>query len=178
MEQKPIWLIAAVLVFAGMIAWLVSSRDPGGNAITGGTPGAVARPAGSIPITIASSSTKKEWLDQAVASFNAAAKSDAGLQVNAKPVFVEVVLEELEPGKKDHYRSGSMVTDILSGKIKPTIASPAEESWIFKLNKEWQAANSRAIATGQAPGVARTPLVIAMWESRARALDCWPAPKP
>jgi Ca-activated chloride channel family protein len=178
MEQKPIWLIAAVLVFAGMIAWLVSFRDPGGNAITGGTPGAVARPAGSIPITIASSSTKKEWLDQAVASFNAASKTDKDLQLNAKPVFVEVILEELEPGKKDHYRSGSMVTDILSGKIKPTIASPAEESWIFKLNKEWQAANSRAIATGQAPGVARTPLVIAMWESRARALDCWPSPKP
>jgi Ca-activated chloride channel homolog len=178
MERKPIWLIAAALVFAAMIAWLVWSRDPGQNAVTGGTPATVARPAGSIPITIASSSTKKEWLDQAVASFNAASKNDTGLQVNGKPVFVQVILEEIEPGKKDHYRSGSMVSDILSGKIKPTIASPAEESWIFKLNKEWQAANSRAIATGQALGVARTPLVIATWESRARALDCWPAPKP
>ena len=178
MEQKPIWLIAAALVFAGMIAWLVWSREPGGNAITGGTPATIARPAGSIQITIASSSTKKEWLNRAIASFNAAAKTDAGLQVSGKPVFVEVILEELEPGKKDHYRSGSMVTDILSGKIKPTIASPAEESWIFKLNKEWQAVNSRPIATGQAPGLVRTPLVIAMWESRARALDCWPSPKP
>ena len=132
----------------------------------------------SIPITIASSSTKKEWLDQAVESFNAAAKSDAGLQVNGKPVFVEVVLEEIEPGKKDHYRSGSMVTDILTGKIKPTIASPAELSWIMKLNNEWQAANAKPISSGEAPALARTPLVLAMWESRARALDCWPSPKP
>jgi Ca-activated chloride channel family protein len=178
MEQKPIWLIAAALVFFGMIAWLVWSRDPGRNAITGGAPAAVAPPAGSVYVSIASSSTKKEWLDQAVASFNGISKNDSSLQVNGKPIFVEVILEELEPGKKDHYRSGSMVTDILSGKIKPTIASPAEESWIFKLNKEWQAANSKPISTGQAPGLVRTPLVIAMWESRARALDCWPSPKP
>jgi Ca-activated chloride channel family protein len=178
MDQKPIWFIAAVLVFAGMIVWLVWSRDRGGSAVTGGTPAAVAPPAGSIQISIASSSNKKQWLDQAVTTFNAASKNDAGLQVNGKPVFVEVVLEELEPGKKDHYRSGPMVADILSGKIKPTIASPAEESWIFKLNKEWQAANAKPIATGQAPGLLRSPLVIAMWESRARALECWPSPKP
>jgi Ca-activated chloride channel family protein len=178
MEQKPIWFVAAVLVFAGMIAWLVWPRDPGGNAVTGGTPAAIARTAGSIQISIASSSNKKQWLNQAVASFNAASKSDASLQVNAKPVFVEVVLEELEPGKKDHYRSGPMVADILSGKIKPTIASPAEESWIFKLAKEWQAANATAIATAPAAGLLRSPLVIAMWESRARALECWPSPKP
>jgi Ca-activated chloride channel family protein len=177
MEQKPIWLIAAAVIFAGMIAWLAWSRGPGVST-TSGTPAVVARPAGSVYVSIASSSTKKEWLDQAVTSFNAASKTDTSLQVNTKPVFVEVILEELEPGKKDHYRSGSMVSDILAGKIKPVIASPAEESWIFKLNKEWQAANSKPISTGQAPGLVRTPLVIAMWESRARALDCWPSPKP
>jgi Ca-activated chloride channel family protein len=182
MEQKPIWFIAAALVFAGMIAWLVSPRGGGGKTIpaaaTGGSPVTIAPPPGRIPISVASSSTKKEWLDQAVASFNAASQTDTGLQLNAKPVFVEVILEELEAGKKDHYRSGTMVTDILAGKIKPTIASPAEDSWIFKLNKEWQAANGKPVTTGQASGLVRTPLVIAMWESRARALGCWPTPEP
>ena len=178
MEQKPIWFVAAALIFAAMIAWLVWPRDPGRTAVIGRTSAVMTRPAESIQITIASSSNKKQWLNQAVATFNEASKTDAGLQVNNKPVFVEVVLEELNPGEKDHYRSGLMVADILSGKIKPTIASPAEESWLFKLNKEWQAANMRAIATAPAPGLLRTPLVIAMWESRARALECWPDPKP
>src|SRR5258706_4854725 len=143
MDQKPIGIVAAVLVFAGMLAWVGWTRDPGGNAVPGAVPAATARPAGSMAITIASSSNKKQWLNQAVASFNAASRTDKDFQLNGKPVFVEVLLEELEPGKKDHYRSGPMVTDILSGKIKPTIASPAEESWIFKLNKEWQAAHSK-----------------------------------
>ena len=132
----------------------------------------------AISISIASSSNKEEWLNEAIASFNAASRTSAALQLDGKPVSVDVVLEQLEPGKKDHYRSGSMVADILPGKIKPTIASPAEKFWISKLNNDWQVANSKPITTEQAPATARTPLVIAMWESRAQALECWPSPKP
>lgn len=174
MKQKPYWLIA-LLILAGMVIWIVWPKDHKGGAGTTATGGGAVStaPPDAVPISIASSSTKKAWMDDAVASFNSASRTDGSLQVNGKPVFVEVVLED-----KDHYRSGTMVTDILSGKIKPTVASPAEDSWILKLNKDWQAANGRPIITGQAPGLVRTPLVIAMWESRARALGGWPESGP
>ena len=127
---------------------------------------------------MASSSTKKEWLDEAIITFNDRSKSDGGLQVGGKPIEVEVILEQLGPEKWNHYRSGTMVTDILEDKITPTIASPAEVSWIFKLNREWQALYSHSITTVDAPGLVRTPFVIAMWESRAKALGCWPVAGP
>jgi Ca-activated chloride channel family protein len=178
MQQKPIWFYVAGAVFVAMIAWLVWPHAQEGGAAPPAAPSTSAPTADSLRISIASSTTKKDWLDQAVTSFNAASRTDKKLQINDKPVFVEVLSEQLEPGKRDHYRSGSMVKDILDGKIKPTIASPAEESWLFKLNKEWRTANPRSLTTGQAPALVRTPLVLAMWESRARALGCWPSPTP
>jgi Ca-activated chloride channel family protein len=178
MEQKPIWFYISAAIFVAMIAWLLWPHGHPGGATSAPAAAANAPSAESIRISIASSSTKKEWLDQAVNSFNAASKADNKFQIGGKPIFVEVILEQLEPGKKDHYRSGSMVTDILAGRIKPTIASPAEESWLFKLNKEWRTANGRPPVTGQAPALVRTPLVLAMWESRAHTLGCWPSATP
>jgi Ca-activated chloride channel homolog len=171
MERKPFWIIAAALVFGLLVAWSFWSKIEK-------EPEKLARPApierdNVVPISIASSSNKGEWIDQAIASFNAASEKQADFQLNGKPVVVTAILEG-----KEHYRSGTMVTDILSGKIKPVIASPAEDSWILKLKKEWHALNSKQLITKTVPGVARTPLVIAMWDSRARALDCWPSPKP
>jgi Ca-activated chloride channel family protein len=132
----------------------------------------------AIKVYIASSSTKKEWVDDSVKAFNAASKSDAAFQVAGQPVRIEVILEEIEPGKFDHYRSGTMVTDTLSGKIKPTVVSPAEETWIAKLNSEWKNLHGAEISTGKPSPLVRTPLVIAMWQSRATAMGCFPAPGP
>jgi Ca-activated chloride channel homolog len=196
MERKPIWIVAAALVFGVLVVWSIlekynnwpgssgSSNPPTQSSSTGqttsssstGQPTTAIAPKESgdaIQVSIASSSNKGEWIDQATASFNAASQKEAALQLNGKPVVVTAVLEG-----KEHYRSGTMVTDILSGKIMPVVASPAEDSWILKLNKEWQELNSKQLITKNIPGVARTPLVIAMWESRARALECWPSPKP
>ena len=141
-----------------------------------------------IEITMASSSTKKEWVNQAVKAFNEDSQTNPQLQVDGRPVHVEVLLEEEEPGVFDHYRSGAMVSDILNHKIEPTIASPAEQSWIQKVRAEWGGSkaekswssklgrdlSSAVVTSGEAPGLLRTPLVIAMWQSRAVALDCWP----
>ena len=111
-------------------------------------------------------------------TFNTASKSNPLLQFNGRPIEVEVILEETAPGKWDHYRSGSMVDDILEDKIEPTIASPADKSWILKLNKDWRDYHGKRITTVDAPGLVRTPFVIAMWESRAKALGCWPTAGP
>src|SRR5690349_21088459 len=95
-------------------------------------------PPGSIAISIASSLTKREWMDDSVKSFNSASGSNATLQVNGKPVFVDLLQEVPEPGLSAQYRSGTMVTDTESGKIKPTIVSPAAGPWVDKLNNEWK----------------------------------------
>jgi Ca-activated chloride channel family protein len=189
MEQKPIWMVLAALVLVLMVAWVLwdklqqRSTTPGSQTTEiqptpAPKPTPVPPKSEPVKVSIASSSNKGEWLDQAIASFNAASQTEQALQLNGKPIVVEAILEQLDTSKKEHYRSGSMIDDILKGKIRPVIASPADEYWTLKLRKEWHAINSKEITTKAVRRVARTPLVVGMWESRARALECWPSPKP
>lgn len=172
MEKKPIWLWAA----AGMLVLLVYARLGTWTPVDPKLP--VSLPAsGAINISIASSSNKQPWLHQAVATFNEASKRDGALQTNGRPIQVEILQEEID-GKKVDYRSGSMVTDTLSGKIRPTILSPGEESWVELFKREWQTLHGQRVAREDASVLARTPHVLAMWQSRARALGCWPSPGP
>jgi Ca-activated chloride channel family protein len=168
MKTNGIWLgaafVALCLLLAAAALGVVSSPVANGH--------------NTIVISIASSSTKKEWLDDSVARFNSLSKSRGEYQVDGVPVRIEVILEELEPGKFDHYRSGTMVTDILKGKIEPVVMSPAEESWIAKLNSEWKTVHGSEISSGHPSPLVRTPLVIAMWQSRAIALGCFPEAGP
>ena len=120
-RQPAFWLLGFLVALIGVILFVVLPTDPD-----------------PIEITMASSSTKKEWVNQAVKAFNEDSRITPGLQVNGRPIHVEVLLEEEEPGVFDHYRSGSMVSDILDHKIEPTIASPAEQSWFEKLRSEWR----------------------------------------
>lgn len=173
---RSIWLwlaggLLAVFIVIGAVKMFgPSSSGP----VTSSSGQVVAQaPPGAVAISIASSNTKEDWLREAVKSFNEASKSDKNLQVDGHPVFVEVLQETID-GKKKDYRSGTMVSDIMSGKIKPTIASPGEEAWITKLKKEWQIANNSQIVRGDSPVLVRTPLVVAMWQSRAKAIGCWP----
>ncbi len=163
--RKPaFWGLAFPLAAIGSLAWVLWPPEP-------------------INITLANSSVKKEWIDWAIQDFNAASKTDQNLQLkgrplalNGTPIKVEVIFEEIGPGLRDHYRSGTMIRDILDSKIKPTIASPAERSWVLNLKETWP--GGEAIMKGEAPDLVRTPLVIAMWESRATALGCWPRAGP
>lgn len=186
MKERPIWVLMAGAVLIGIVIMAVASgRGPGpnGGQSPSGTPDpraaapTVTPPSGAIKIGIASSSVKQAWLHAAADKFNRNSGTEKDLQVNGKPVFVEMVQETVD-GKKQDYRSGTMVSDTLDGKIKPTVLSPAEDSWIARLNKEWQGLNGKAISTGDPLPLARTPIVLAMWQSRARALGCWPAAGP
>ncbi len=180
--KNPVtWLLGAFSVFA--FVWVLG----------------IILPPSPITITIASSSTKKEWLIPAVKDFNEASRADASLQLNGspirlkdRPIVVEILLEEIEPGVFDHYRSGSIIADILSRDIEPTIASPAEQSWLLKLQQDWPDSEAEGfwssklgddlsndvLIVRETPTLLRTPLVIAMWESRATALGCWPISGP
>lgn len=126
-----------------------------------------------IPISIASSNTKEEWLAQVTVSFNTVSMKDKNLQVDGKPVHVQIIKETVD-GKEKDYRSGTMVKDTLKGKIKPTILSPGSESWVAKFNKEWKSLKGVLAVNEAAQILVRTPIVAAMWRSRAKAIGCFP----
>ena len=89
------------------------------------------------------------------------------------------VLQEVVDGKNVDYRSGTMVSDTLGGRIEPTVLSPGDISWLSKLEHEWSSQKGGdPIGAADSPIVARTPVVVAMWQSRAAALGCWPTAGP
>ncbi|MBI2171480.1 MAG: substrate-binding domain-containing protein [Chloroflexi bacterium] len=164
-HTRVIWVSSGAILLVAIAVSLIIVAGP-----------LVSPPRTSITITIASSSTKKEWINQAVAAFIEESKANEQFQIEHRAIVVTVLLEEIEPGRWDHYRSGSMIRDILSRKIEPTIASPAEQSWILDLKESWP--DRKPIVSDDGPGLVRTPLVIAMWRSRAMALGCWPTAGP
>jgi Ca-activated chloride channel family protein len=170
------YLGAGLLLIVVVVVGYFTVHRPGSPPPTS-APSQPPPPAQAISISIASAATKQAWLHQAVRDFNARSASDRDLQVDGKAAFV-VIIQEVVEGKKSDYRSGTMVSDTLSGKIKATVLSPGDDSWISVLKREWQALNGKAVMSGEAPVLVRTPLVIAMWESRARALGCWPTAGP
>ncbi len=127
----------------------------------------------AIKISIASSNTKEDWLKKATSSFNAGSLKKSSLQVNGNPIHVTIIKETVD-GKQKDYRSGTMVKDTLSDKIKPTILSPGSESWVAKFNKEWKSLKGALPVNEEPQIVVRTPIVTAMWRSRAKALGCFP----
>lgn len=175
MNKNLLWIGAATLVLIGLVIWKLWPDPP--PPAPDGVATVASNPAqGEIKISIASSITKREWLDESVKLFNATSKSDGKFRVNGKPVEVVVLLEE-DPlrGPPRHYRSPTQAKDTLAGKIMPTILSPADQAWVVWLNKEWRAGHGgRDITSGKPQSVAPTPIIIAMWKSRAEALACWP----
>src|SRR3954451_2126993 len=114
----------------------------------------------TIRVPIASASTKKEWINEAVKDFNSRSKTHKEFQVDGRPIFIEVIEEEIEPYVFDHYRSGSMITDILAGKIEPVAASPGEATWLRKLNSDWKATYGKQIYTDTPTPLLQTPIII------------------
>ncbi len=178
MEGRPIWIylaLGAVVLIVGFAVVKKTLTSPQAIATVQSEQMRQApTAAGSATISIASSNTKQDWLHQVVQTFNAASKTDTTLQVGDRPIFVKVMQENID-GKKVDYRSGTMISDTLNGKIKPTILSPGNESWILKFKREWQLVHHAEPIRDDTPILVRTPLVIAMWQSRAKALGCWPS---
>ncbi|HLD34789.1 MAG TPA: hypothetical protein VJB62_02900, partial [Patescibacteria group bacterium] len=179
----PILIVVALALVVGVGLWKVfepSGQQPGTTAVpsTAVQPSVPApAPKGTVVISIASSNTKEDWLHRVTAIFNERAKTDASFQVGSKPVFVEIVQEKVD-GKMKDYRSGTMISDTMNGKIKPTIISPGEMTWVDQINRDWKLTNNTPLIRSDCPEVVRTPIVIAMWQSRARALGAWPEAGP
>ncbi len=156
--------LTAVFI-CGVLAWQAVSNliDDGGiggesnESIT--AVGTTAVPEGSVLISIASSSTKRNWLDQVVADFNT-----AGMTTDSGAAIVAQV---------SHVTSGGSMNAILDGNIQPTAWSPGDQSWVAQANDAWELRTNKPIASAACQPTVYAPLGFAMWRPMAEALG-WP----
>jgi Ca-activated chloride channel homolog len=136
---------AAAIVYFGL----------GGN-VQSLFPGAQGEP---VEIRIASSVTKKAWLEAAVASFaESGAETAAGQPIK---VTVSSVL------------SGESMLQIVDGALQPTVWSPGETAWVDQLTQKWALKNQGPITRSACAPTVRTPVGLAIWQPMAEALG-WP----
>ena len=116
-------------------------------------------PPDSILVALASSNTKRNWLDQVTDQFNSEGHTTTG----GKTIIV----------KTKHVTSGGSMNDILDGNIQPTAWSPGDPSWVAQLNDTWQTRNNKPLTSEACPATINAPLGFAMWKPMAETLG-WP----
>ncbi len=118
-------------------------------------------PSHSVPIllTVFSSSTKADWIDQIVQKFNAKRREIAsGSRIEVRA---------------EHVRSGSSMNDILNGEATPTLWSPGDQSWVTLINETWLQTKPSQLISESCPPTVYAPIGFAMWRPMAEALG-WP----
>ncbi len=137
-----------VALLAGRGGQDAVERDPGAST----TGGAQAAPSpGALVVDFAYSPEKEPLVAAQIKAYNA-----QRIQVGGRTVFV----------KGEVVSSGDAERRIAKGTLKPAIWSPASSLWGRLLNFE----ADKPYVSDENPSIARTPLVIAMWEPLARAL--------
>jgi Ca-activated chloride channel family protein len=147
--------VIALAVLAVVVALVVGA---GGSSDEGGTPDTSASgattataPSGALVVDFVYSPEKEPLVADQIKAFNA-----QGTKVDGQTVFV----------KGQIVSSGDAQRQIAKGTLKPAVWSPASSLWGRLLNYE----ADKAYVPDEDPSIARTPLVIAMWEPLARAL--------
>ena len=112
----------------------------------------------NIVLTIASSSTKRNWMDQLVADFNRKNK-----RIGKKLVVAQV----------EHVTSGGSMNAILDGSLKPVVWSPGDDSWTKQFADNWKLENNKSPFSEACVATVYAPLGFAMWRPMAEALG-WP----
>ena len=150
-------IICVSVLFSGALCPYININcGPGATASGTATPAA---PAGAVEIAFYSSNAKEDWVDAVTEKFNAAGIKTAG----GKPVFVRVT----------HVTSGGSQTDILSGKIQPTVWSPGDQGWIDETNQIWRDRTGRPLVSEACRPTVYAPIGFGMWRPFAEALG-WP----
>ena len=151
-------LVAAVLV--GMAVFTFSqSTSPSTAAPSPGAAPELALPAADeLRLLFLYGSEKESWIVDSTKRFNAA-RHDAG---GGKHITVEAV----------PMGSGESIDEILSGRRKAHLVSPASGAFITRGNAQSRAAtNADLVASSE--NLVLSPVVIAMWKPMAEALG-WP----
>ena len=156
-------IVAAAVIFAcGVVGYQMLtnfSGNIGGETESSSETKSSPLPRDSILVTLASSNTKRNWLDQVVAQFNAENHTTA----DGNTVIVEA----------SHVTSGGSMNGILDGNIQPVAWSPGDQSWVGQANDTWQTRNNKTIASEACQATINAPLGFAMWKPMAETLG-WP----
>ena len=116
-------------------------------------------PKGAVEVLLASSNTKKVWLDSVAAQFN----SETHTLENGASVFVRV----------EHVTSGGSMNAILDGTLQPAAWSPGDGSWAAQANTTWEVRTNKPLASDACRPTIYAPLGFAMWRPMAEAMG-WP----
>ncbi|MEM7127391.1 MAG: extracellular solute-binding protein [Chloroflexota bacterium] len=116
-------------------------------------------PLDSVLVTIASSSTKQNWMEEVATTFNAEGQTTSG---------GSTIIVEVQP-----VLSGGSMNSILDGGLTPVVWSPGSNSWVRQMNETWQQRNNKDISSSDCDDSIYTPLGFAMWRPMAETLG-WP----
>lgn len=156
MKAKVVIILAFILVAAG-IYLLARPRKPEGPTDVKGTQGSSqpARPEKVTALPVVYSSEKKDWIESVTAEFEKA-HPDIDVVLTAK-------------GSLDSAQ------DILDEKSQPVLWSPADTLVLRLLENDWDTKNHTPLFAGDGEDAPQplviTPLVYAIWEDRADALQ-------
>jgi Ca-activated chloride channel family protein len=150
---RTLTIVVAVLLVVGAVASKLAGGGGGsGSTTSNGAPTSV--PAGALRVDFAISPGPDTLLAKPIAEFNA-----RHVQVDGKTVVVV----------PRTVSSGEALDELRGGALKPTVWSPASSLWGRLFTEE----ADKTYLAERPVSLARTPLVIAMWEPEARALG-WP----
>ena len=114
--------------------------------------------AATIELLFAYGSEKQQWVDAVTQDFNhAGVRTQSGKRIRVKGVPMG---------------SGAVMNDVLEGRLKAHIVSPASEVFVTLANQEWQQRHSSDLV-GPTRQLVLSPVVIAMWKPMAEVLG-WP----
>jgi ABC-type Fe3+ transport system substrate-binding protein len=160
MKPKTAIVIGFLATAAMIVAVAARSRKgaaetprpgPSGTVGTAQVSPGVAAP---VELIFEYSTEKKEWLEAALAEL---ARAEPGIRVKL-----------VGKGSLDS------VTDILDGKSRPVLWSPADSYVVNLLASDWQTKHGAPLFPAEGAGAPQplllTPLVFAVWEDRAKAL--------
>ena len=140
-----------------------SSEGSSGGAGTTSTRSGDGKKARVVELVFAYGSEKKAWLEDAIATFNDSPE--------ARTDSFTIRIKGVAQG------SGTALTDIVEGVVKPHLWSPASDFYRALLTRAWTAkvgaAGSVADIASDSKPLVLSPVVIAMWKPMAEALG-WP----
>lgn len=145
-------IIIGGALFIQLISGLIDDQEPEDAEPT-------ALPADTVLVSLASSNTKRNWLDRVVEEFNATGQETS----SGNRIAAEV----------EHVTSGGSMNAILDGDLQPVAWSPGDPSWVGQINSTWQGRFNKDINSQECGPTIFAPLGFAMWRPMAEALG-WP----
>ncbi len=158
-KPKPVFWVALFVIVAGLISFAIYRAgvfvkdDVIGKIADSGKPTPTAG-GKTLDIQFYSSSAKRNWVDEMVDRFNR-----SGHRAGGRTVKVTTY----------HVTSGGSFDDLKTGKIRPDIWSPGDESWLRLAAAHWKLVKQSVLYDDYQPLV-NIPLIIAMWDPMAKVL--------